>query len=43
MPLKNKILVALMLLGSGFFLYQGFSILFHPQEKQERTQDINAS
>ena len=32
MKLKNKILIALMLLGSGIFLYQGFSLLFHPEE-----------
>jgi len=38
MPIKNKILFVLMLLGSGFFLYQGFSILFHPENKE--TQDI---
>jgi len=30
MPLKKKILTAFMLLASGFFLYQGFTILFHP-------------
>ena len=30
--MKNKILIALMLAGSGFFLYQGFSLLFHPEE-----------
>ncbi len=30
MPLKKKILTAFMLLASGFFLYQGFTMLFHP-------------
>jgi len=33
MPLKNKILTLVMLIASGFFLYQGFSMLFHPQEE----------
>jgi len=35
MKLKNKVLIAVMLLGSGFFLYQGFSLLFHPQQEQK--------
>lgn len=30
MALKNKIMIVLMLAASGYFLYQGFSILFHP-------------
>jgi len=33
MPLKKKIFTALMLLGSGLFLYQGFTMLFHPAEE----------
>ena len=33
MPLKKKILTVFMLLFSGLFLYQGFAMLFHPQEK----------
>ncbi len=32
MPLKKKILTAFMLLASGFFLYQGFTMLFHPAQ-----------
>jgi len=30
MPLKKKILTVFMLIGSGFFIYQGFTMLFHP-------------
>ena len=41
MPLKNKILVILMLVGSGFFLYQGFSLLFHPDEEKKIEIDSN--
>ncbi len=37
MPLKNKIIILLMLLGSGYFLYQGFSLLFHGEKKEEKT------
>jgi len=33
MDLKKKVLTALMILASGFFLYQGFSMLFHPAEE----------
>ncbi len=33
MPLKKKILTAFMILASGFFLYQGFSMLFHPVQE----------
>jgi hypothetical protein len=29
MALKNKIIILLMLAASGFFLYQGFSLLFY--------------
>ena len=45
MRLKNKIVISLMLLGSGFFLYQGFSLLFYPEEKKNvQTQtDLNKS
>ncbi len=32
MTLKNKVIISLLLVASGFFLYQGFSLLFHPQE-----------
>jgi hypothetical protein len=32
MPLKKKIFTVVMLLGSGLFLYQGFTMLFHPVE-----------
>lgn len=32
MQLKKKIIIAFMLLGSGFFLYQGFSLLFHGED-----------
>jgi len=34
-----------MLLGSGFFLYQGFSLLFHPQgqESQSIQKDDNTT
>jgi hypothetical protein len=27
-----------MLIGSGLFLYQGFSMLFHPEEQNEKTE-----
>jgi len=40
MPLKNKIIIAVMLLGSGFFLYQGFSLLFHGEKQTEKTEKI---
>jgi len=44
MPVKNKILFVLMLLGSGFFLYQGFSLLFHPEEQNiQKLEDNNNS
>jgi len=44
MPLKNKIIIIIMLLGSSLFLYQGFSLLFHPDSKQiETSKDENAS
>jgi threonine/homoserine/homoserine lactone efflux protein len=35
MPLKNKIIIAVMLLGSAYFLYQGFSLLFHGENQAE--------
>ncbi len=37
MPLRKKIILALMLIASALFLYQGFSLLFHPNgtEMQE--------
>ena len=37
MPLKNKIIISLMLLGSAYFLYQGFSLLFHGDKQQEKS------
>lgn len=39
MPLKRKVLITLMLLGSGFFLYQGFSLLFHPPKTVNTAQE----
>ena len=36
MPLKKKILIALMFIGSCLFLYQGFSLLFHEKEMIEQ-------
>ena len=33
MDIKKKVFTALMLLGSGFFIYQGFTMLFHPAEE----------
>ncbi len=33
MPLKNKIIITLMLIGSAYFMYQGFSLLFHESEQ----------
>jgi len=35
MPLKRKIIIVLMLLASGLFLYQGFSMLFHEKSSSE--------
>ena len=32
MTLKNKVIISLLLAASGLFLYQGFTLLFHPQE-----------
>ncbi len=44
MPLKNKIIIIIMLLGSSLFLYQGFSLLFHPESNaMEKTKDENSS
>jgi hypothetical protein len=40
--MKKKIIIALLLLGSGLFLYQGFSLLFHGEKKVEMIED-NAS
>ncbi len=40
MPLKNKIIILAMLLGSGFFLYQGFSLLFHGTKQEEKIQKV---
>ncbi len=39
MTLKNKIIITLMLIGSGLFLYQGFSLLFHPEEETVKIED----
>ncbi len=33
--MKKKIIIALLILGSGLFLYQGFSLLFHGEQKVE--------
>ena len=38
MPLKKKILIALMFIASCLFLYQGFSLLFHEKESIEQTK-----
>jgi len=40
--MKKKIIIAILLLGSGLFLYQGFSLLFHGEQKIEKIED-NAS
>lgn len=40
--MKKKIIIALLLLGSGLFLYQGFSLLFHGEQKIE-TDETNSS
>jgi hypothetical protein len=36
--MKKKIIITLLLLGSGLFLYQGFSLLFHSEKKAEKTE-----
>jgi len=41
MPLKKKILIAVMLLASALFLYQGFSLLFHPDENSKVEKTIH--
>ena len=35
MPLKKKIIIIVMLVLSVVFLYEGFSLLFHPSENLE--------
>jgi hypothetical protein len=36
--MKKKIVIGLLLLGSGLFLYQGFSLLFHGEQKIEKSE-----
>lgn len=44
MSIKNKIIIIVMLLGSALFLYQGFSLLFHPEDNQvDKYKDKNSS
>lgn len=44
MPLRKKVWIVLMLMGSGFFLYQGFSLLFHPETKEvQKAEERNVS
>jgi len=38
MPLKKKIVIAIMFILSCLFLYQGFSLLFHEKEQTEELE-----
>jgi len=37
MSLKKKIITAVLLILSGLFLYQGFSIILHPKPTSQKT------
>ncbi len=41
MALKNKIIIVLMLAASGFFLYQGFSLLFEAEQRPKSETEQN--
>jgi hypothetical protein len=41
--MKKKIIIGLMLLGSGLFLYQGFSLLFHGDDTGSQPQEKTPS
>ncbi len=43
MPLKNKIVIGLMLIGSAYFMYAGFSILFHEGEQKSEKVEAQSS